>query len=125
METLQDTPQGTLLSLPAPAAPAVVADPDLVDRIFDYILADPALALAMGQTDAERHKAVLKLKPKVRAEFRGEECYIAGRPATARQEIVVGVLSLFNGRNASEVARKLNVSRATVYRYLKQPGTKK
>jgi DNA invertase Pin-like site-specific DNA recombinase len=111
-----DTPPDTLLDLPC--AP----EPDLVDRIFDYILADPALANSMGPTAADRHKAVLKLKPKVRAEFRGEECYIAGRPATARQEVVVGVLRLFNGRNASEVARKLNVSRATVYRYLKQPG---
>ena len=111
-----DTPPDILLDLPC--AP----EPDLVDRIFDYILADPALANSMGPTAADRHKAVLKLKPKVRAEFRGEECYIAGRPATARQEVVVGVLQLFNGRNASEVARKLNVSRATVYRYLKQPG---
>ena len=32
------------------------------------------------------------------------------------------VLSLFNGRNATEVARCLNISRATVYRLLKQPG---
>jgi len=32
------------------------------------------------------------------------------------------VLALFNGRNAREVARKLGISRTSVYRYLKQPG---
>jgi Mor family transcriptional regulator len=32
---------------------------------------------------------------------------------------------LFNGRNAAEVARRLNISRASVYRIIKTPGTKK
>lgn len=88
------------------------AEPDLVDRIFDYLLAEvPALS---GN--------IAKLKAAVRAEFRGEACYIAGRPASARQETVAQVLGLFNGRNASEVARRLGISRAQVYRHLKQPG---
>ncbi len=100
----------------------IAADPDLVDRIFDYILSDPMLEQAIKQTSADQQKSINKLKYAVRAEFRGEECYIAGRPATARQETVITVLRLFNGRNATEIARKLNVSRATVYRYLKQPG---
>ena len=39
------------------------------------------------------------------------------RLRTARQ-----VLRLFNGCNATEVARELNVGRATVYRVLKQAG---
>lgn len=88
------------------------AEPDLVDRIFDYLLAEvPAIAEKSDQ-----------LKAAVRAEFKGEECYIAGRPASARQETVTQVLALFNGRNASEVARRLGISRAQVYRCLKQPG---
>lgn len=92
------------------------AEPDLVDRIFDYILAEfPHIA---GQP-AEK---VAATKAAVRAEFRGEECYIAGRPATARQQTVAQVLALFNGRNATEVARRLHISRATVYRSLKQAG---
>lgn len=108
---------------PTPALDGLIAaDPDLVDRIFEYILSDPALALAIRNTSTEHQKSISKLKAAVRAEFRGEECYIAGRAATARQETVVTVLSLFNGRNATEVARRLGISRATVYRYLKQPG---
>lgn len=98
------------------------ADPDLVDRIFDYIFSDPAMAQAMQNMAGGGAKKVGQLKTAVRAEFRGEECYIAGRPATARQELVVQVLALFNGRNASEVARRLGISRASVYRHLKQAG---
>ena len=90
------------------------AEPDLVDRIFDYILAElPEVAASI-----QKHKAA------VRAEFKGEECYIASRPPTARQQTTTQVLALFNGRNASEVARRLQISRATVYRVLKQPGQK-
>lgn len=95
------------------------ADPDLVDRIFDYIFADPVLAAAIQKS------SVSNIKAAVRAEFKGEECYIASRPATARQEMVSKVLSLFDGRNATEVARRLQISRATVYRVIKQPGTNK
>lgn len=101
------------------------ADPDLVDRIFEYILSDPALAQAMQSATPAARDGIDGLKTAVRAEFKGEECYIAGRPATARQETVAQVLSLFNGRNASEVARRLQISRATVYRAIKQAGTKK
>lgn len=98
---------------PAPKlATLIQAEPDLVDRIFDYILTElPEIAAS-----------VQKHKDAVRAEFRGEECYIASRPATARQQTVSQVLALFDGRNATEVARRLQISRATVYRVLKQPG---
>jgi Mor family transcriptional regulator len=90
----------------------IAAEPDLVDRIFEYILAEmPEIAAS-----------VAKHKTAVRAEFAGEDCYIASRPATARQETVQQVLALFNGRNATEVARRLQIGRATVYRILKQPG---
>ena len=100
----------------------VPTGPDLVDRIFDYILSDPVLAEAIRKGAQTEKTSVAKLKTAVRAEFKGEECYIAGRPATARQEMVAQVLSLFNGRNATEVARCLNISKRTVYRVLKQPG---
>lgn len=98
------------------------AEPDLVDRIFEYILSDPLLAEAIRKGAQTERISVAKLKTAVRAEFRGEDCYIAGRPATARQEIVAQVLSLFNGRNAKEVARRLGISRASVYRHIKQSG---
>lgn len=98
---------------PTPKLTALLqAEPDLVDRIFDYILAElPQIAASVA-----KHKAA------VRAEFKGEECYIATRPATERQQTTAQVLALFNGRNATEVARRLQISRATVYRVLKQPG---
>lgn len=103
-------------STPTPQLDALIArEPDLVDRIFEFILSDPAMALAM-QRVAEGD-AVDQLKAKVRAEFRGEECYITDRYSTASQ-----VLALFNGRNATEVARRLKISRATVYRTIKQAG---
>lgn len=94
----------------------IAAEPDLVDRIFDYILAEfPQIA---GQPPDK----IATTKAAVRAEFKGEECYIAGRPASVRQELVSNVLALFNGRNATEVARRLQISRRTVYRIIKQPG---
>jgi DNA-binding NarL/FixJ family response regulator len=99
-----------------------LTDPDLVDRIFDYILADPALAEAISKQAKAQQDTIDKLKDSVRAEFKGEKCYISGMPTTKRQERVSRVLALFNGRNATEVARKLGICRATVYNDLKQPG---
>jgi len=96
-------------------APAMFSDPDLVDRIFDYILAEMP----------ELHKAVIALKPQVRAEFNGERCYITTNTPSERQQLVQQVLSQFNGRNATEIARRLQISRATVYRIIKQPGSVK
>lgn len=90
----------------------LAAEPDLVDRIFDYLLAEfPQLA-----GDPQR---VSQAQAAVRAEFAGEEAYIQKR---ASKELAADVLRLFNGRNASEVARRLGISRRTVYRHLKQPG---
>lgn len=99
----------------APAVPTPAPDPDLVDRIFEFLADDPRIAGLAPDVLAE-------LKTAVRAEFRGEECYIASRPASARQEQVAAVLRLFNGTNATEVARSLRIGRATVYRVLKQSG---
>lgn len=85
------------------------SEPDLVDRIFEYLI------------DAHPEIAGLKLdaaRSAVRRELEGGQYYIAKRK---RDDLARQVLSLFNGRNAAEVARKLNISRATVYRCLKQP----
>ena len=89
------------------------ADPDLVDRIFDYI-ADQFPEISGARVE--------QLKVATREEFRGAEYYIPSRSPTARQQRVEEVLRLFNGRNATEVARRLQISRATVYRWVKQPG---
>lgn len=80
-----------------------------MDRIFE-LLAEECPDLA----DVDR------LKTAVRAEFAGIETYV--RKRTARDDLVHLVLSRFNGRNATQTARELNISRATVYRVLKQSG---
>ncbi len=88
------------------------AHPDLVDRIFVYLLAEFPQLAGDGA-------AVKRAQAAVRAEFAGEETYIQKRTS---QAVASEVLRLFNGRNATEVARRLGIHRATVYRYLKQPG---
>jgi hypothetical protein len=96
--------------------PPVITDPDLVDRIFDYLLAEfPQIA----------GKDLEATKQAVRAEFRGERPYVSLRGPTERQKQVSEILNLFNGRNAREVARRLGISRPTVYRRLKQAGVDK
>lgn len=109
-----------------------LADPDLVDRIFAYILSDPAMARAVEVMTTTKPKAkgdsnpddpIARIKASVRAEFAGSAVYIAERPATVRQQQVAKVLALFNGRNTMEVARTLGISRASVYRYIKQAGS--
>lgn len=97
------------------AAARPPADPDLVDRIFEFLADEPRLS------DMDS-KTLAAMKTKVRAEFAGEDCYIANRPATARQELVADVLGLFNGKNSTEVARALGIGRTTVWRILKQCG---
>jgi len=87
-------------------------DADLVDRIFEYLSGEyPELAGARME----------ELKAAVRAEFSGIETYIKVRSAVDRHRQAQQILALFNGRNAREVARRLGISRASVYRVLKQP----
>lgn len=86
------------------------ADGDLVDGIFAYLL--ELLPEIRGQAP--------EIKSTIRRHIGGREHYVRAESVadrTARE-----VLRLFNGRNATEVARRLNISRATVYRCLKQPG---
>jgi len=114
---------------PTPKLSALArSEPDLVDRIFEYIFSDPALAAAVRMHAQAQHgneaANVDHIKTAVRAEFRGEMFYVASRPDTERQKIVAQTLALFNGRNATEVARRLGIGRTTVYRYLKQAGGK-
>lgn len=90
------------------------ADPDLVDRIFEYI------AEQFPQLAGDRLQV---LKKSTREEFAGADCYIPSRSPTARQMQVEEVLRMFNGRNATEIARCLQISRATVYRWVKQQGS--
>jgi len=93
----------------------LIAEPDLVDRIFDYVIhLIPEIAGEPARLD--------EAKTAVRSEFKGDRPYIKSRSDLDRQAIAHQVLSLFNGKNATEVARRLGISRATVYRLIKQPG---
>lgn len=84
---------------------------DLVDRVVEY--------LHTLCPETRRHDAAV-LKDALRAEFAGLRAYLRKRPHS--QQLARDVLRLFNGRNATQIARQLNISRATVYRLLKQPG---
>ena len=88
---------------------------DLVDAIFAFIEEEfPQMASRTAQ-----------LKDEVRREFNGIEIYIPRRSRAARDKLTRDVLNLFNGRNATEIARRLGIGRATVYRIIKQEGSKK
>lgn len=104
-------PRATGNPSPTPQLDALVqAEPDLVDRIFDYVV-------ELVPEIATRREEV---KQAIRDEFAGERLYVAKRESGDR--LGARILAMFNGRNASEVARKLHIGRATVYRKLKQAG---
>ncbi|MDM0003900.1 Mor transcription activator family protein [Variovorax sp. J22R203] len=82
-----------------------------MDHVFAYLLREfPHLA---GPQFAKAKRAL-------REHLAGERVYVAARGSGDRAALAREVLSLFNGRNATEVARSLSISRATVYRLLKQ-----
>lgn len=90
-------------------------DPDLVDRIFEYLLKE------FPHLDGPK---IFKAKSAVRSEFSGERPYIPSKSQRDRAELAMSILEHFNGRNATEVARRLGIGRTTVYRLLKQAGHK-
>ena len=100
------TGQGT--SQPAASAEAT----DFVSALLD------TLARAGLLSDADRAEADKAL----RGHFKHGTYYVAASAPSERDAVARSVLAKFNGRNARQVARELNISRATVYRRLKQPG---
>lgn len=86
---------------------------DLVTAIFDVLIENnPELAEKREEGEAA-----------VRHRLGGLRGTVLAKPDS--DTMATRVLSLFNGRNAREVARKLGIGRASVYRYLKQAGGKK
>lgn len=101
---------------PTPHLSALLAaEPDLVDRIFDYLL-DVVPALA---GDVEK---LAEAKAAVRDEFGGDRAYVKLGRSQKSKELAQEILRLFNGRNTTEVARRLGIGRTTVYRVIKQSG---
>ena len=87
---------------------------DPIERIVELLRETlPELAVISDER-------VERLRLLVRREFAGEQLYVTRRRPL--RETRSQVLALFNGRNATEVARELGISRATVYRLLKQAG---
>lgn len=83
---------------------------DLVTAIFDVLIeTHPDLAAVREEGEhAVRHR------------LKGLRGTVTDRPDS--ETLARRVLSLFNGRNPREVARRLHISRGTVYRVLKQAG---
>lgn len=83
------------------------------------------LVTAMFDLLEETHPEVIKphrmdLEADIRHYMKGARGTVLEKPDSETR--AKRVLSLFNGRNAREVARKLGIGRASVYRYLKQAG---
>lgn len=93
---------------------AILDNPDLIDAIFAFIVIE----------FPEMRERAQALKDSARKEFAGIETYIPRRSQAERERVVREVMKLFNGRNATEVARRLNISRASVYRIIKTDGVK-
>lgn len=94
---------------------AILDNSDLVERIFEFIVIE----------FPEMRDRAEELKQMARREFAGIETYIPRRSQAERDQVVRDVMRLFDGRNATEVARRLDLSRATVYRIIKTSGGKK
>lgn len=99
----------------SPATPDAHFAPDLVDRLFEFLVELlPELRGSPAQVE--------RVQQQLRSEFAGQDAYIPARSSMDKAEERRQVMRLWNGRNATAVARALGISRATVYRHLKQPG---
>ena len=86
---------------------------DFVETLFDMLVAAGKISPAQA----------LEAKPLVRSHFGCERYYVAANnPSADAKQRAHAVLSLFNGRNAREVARRLGIGKTTVYRIIKQSG---
>jgi len=93
-----------------------LTDADFVDRVWQYLLTTWPTRLA----DIPPNE-VEQIKHQIRRDERGDH-YVSPASEAARQHQAKQILTLFNGRNATEVARRVGCSRAKVYRVLKQAG---
>jgi transcriptional regulator of acetoin/glycerol metabolism len=92
---------------------------DLVDRIIGYLQKNIGMTQGFEQQGAINWADI---ENKLRREFGGAG-YI--KKDGAAKPTASDILRAFNGRNPSEAARVLGISRATLYRKIKQPGKNK
>ncbi len=103
--------------------------PDLADRVIE-IARDVAHEVAQQIRAANPHEVsatiAARIETRLRFEMAGDRGYISSLARKTRQQrteaTAAEVRRLFNGRNATELARQLGIGRATVYRILKTPG---
>lgn len=95
-------------------------DPDFVDRLFDLLLSSDETRSQLVNKSDSLGKTIDEMKKQIRQEYGGAAVYVRSR--VPQDQLRHQVLSIFNGRNATEIARKLGIGRATVYRLIKQPG---
>lgn len=105
-----EVPATPLFSGQSTAAAGADRSPDLVTAIFDVLIeTNPELAEIREEGEAAVRKRLSGMRGTVQAKPNSDA-------------MATRVLSLFNGRNAREVARKLGIGKTSVYRYLKQAG---
>ncbi len=63
-----------------------------------------------------------KIEARLRREMSGDRTYMPRESTASRKAMHDKVRRMFNGSNATEIARELGIGRTTVYRILKQPG---
>ena len=96
---------------PVPSTePKASDDPDLVQRMIEYIAAE------LPELNAEVR---MRVEENLRREFSGERVTVRRTRPGEVEARAQKVRRLFNGRNATELARTLGVGRATVYRIVK------
>lgn len=88
------------------------ADTDFVTSLLDLLTAE---GLMEGESREDADKAL-------REHFKPGTYYVAATAPTEREAVARRVLSMFNGRNARQIARTLHIGKTTVYRILKQAG---
>lgn len=105
----------TASSATAVTRPQFAPEPDLVARMVAFI----------GQERPELDAGTLAaVEQRLRQEFGGDTVYVAKHTTRDRGDLVAQVRRMFNGRNATEIARRLKIGRATVYRMVKTAGGK-
>lgn len=102
-------------SFDQPPADDTTAERDPVTRIMKL------LAQLLPEVAGASPARLESIESMIRREYGGSSWRIRKRPPLDKSR----VLECFDGRNATAVARQLGISRATVYRVLKQPGRPK
>lgn len=98
----------------------VPVEPDIADSFCEYV---------SQQVPNVTPQDLEAIRMGIRREYGGERHYVRQLDTVERarhtKRCAEVLAQHFNGRNASELARKLGISRVTVWRLLKQPGRAK